>query len=126
MNHQSSRGRTWVIAAATVFAALALPFTLLFSADVSAQASNWPNKPVRWINPFPAGGGTDVFARPMAGKIGAADRSSATQNRSAVNAKNPNAYTPEELSKFIQHQKKTGALKRMTERFDLKHAPRGH
>ena len=72
MNHQSSRGRTWIIATATVFAALALPFMLAFSADVSAQASNWPNKPVRWINPFPAGGGTDVFARPMAGKIGTA------------------------------------------------------
>ncbi len=72
MKHQSSTSRTWIIAAATLFAALALPFTLLFSADVSAQTSNWPTKPVRWINPFPAGGGTDVFARPMAGKIGTA------------------------------------------------------
>ncbi|HEX9390957.1 MAG TPA: tripartite tricarboxylate transporter substrate binding protein [Usitatibacteraceae bacterium] len=35
-----------------------------------AQA-NWPTKPIKWVNPFPAGGGTDVFARPMAAKIGA-------------------------------------------------------
>jgi len=29
----------------------------------------WPQKPVRIINPFPAGGGVDVFARPIAAKI---------------------------------------------------------
>ena len=34
---------------------------------VMAQA--WPNKPVRIINPFPAGGGTDAFARPLAAKL---------------------------------------------------------
>ena len=28
--------------------------------------STWPNKPVTMIVPFPAGGGTDAFARPMA------------------------------------------------------------
>jgi tripartite-type tricarboxylate transporter receptor subunit TctC len=34
-----------------------------------AQAQPWPNKPIKWINPFPAGGGTDAFARPMATKL---------------------------------------------------------
>ncbi len=32
----------------------------------AASAQNWPNRPIRIINPFPAGGGTDAFARPLA------------------------------------------------------------
>lgn len=40
-------------------------------AGTSAYAqAGYPNKPVRLINPFPAGGGTDVFARPYAVKLG--------------------------------------------------------
>jgi tripartite-type tricarboxylate transporter receptor subunit TctC len=31
-----------------------------------AAAQNWPTRSVRIINPFPAGGGTDAFARPLA------------------------------------------------------------
>jgi tripartite-type tricarboxylate transporter receptor subunit TctC len=31
----------------------------------AAHAQQWPTKPVRFINPFPAGGGTDTFARPL-------------------------------------------------------------
>jgi tripartite-type tricarboxylate transporter receptor subunit TctC len=33
-----------------------------------AQAP-WPNKPVRVVVPFPAGGGTDAFARPIVAKL---------------------------------------------------------
>ena len=29
----------------------------------------WPSKPVRVINPFPAGGGTDAFLRPVAARL---------------------------------------------------------
>ena len=47
------------------FAAIAL-----LSAAAAACAQSWPSKPVKLINPFPAGGGTDTFARPLAAKIG--------------------------------------------------------
>lgn len=46
-------------AAAAGAAATAVPFA-------SAQSSGWPTKPVQLIVPFPAGGGTDAFARPLA------------------------------------------------------------
>jgi tripartite-type tricarboxylate transporter receptor subunit TctC len=57
-----------------VFTSLALSaafsITALFAAPQAfAQASNWPNKPIKFINPFPAGGGTDAFARPLAAKL---------------------------------------------------------
>ena len=35
----------------------------------AGHAQAWPGKPVRVINPFPAGGGTDVFLRPLAARI---------------------------------------------------------
>jgi tripartite-type tricarboxylate transporter receptor subunit TctC len=35
-----------------------------------AAASTWPDKPVSWIVPFPAGGGSDMFARPVAARVG--------------------------------------------------------
>ena len=42
---------------------------LLALAPAMASAQNWPTKPIRIINPFPAGGGTDTFARPLAAKL---------------------------------------------------------
>jgi len=41
----------------------------LVVAATLAQAQTWPTKPIRIINPFPAGGGTDTFARPLAAKL---------------------------------------------------------
>jgi tripartite-type tricarboxylate transporter receptor subunit TctC len=38
-------------------------------ATLGVQAQGWPNRPVRVINPFPAGGGVDAFARPIAAKL---------------------------------------------------------
>ncbi len=40
----------------------------VYSTGAYAQ-STWPNKPVTMIVPFPAGGGTDAFARPMAAQF---------------------------------------------------------
>ena len=45
-----------------------LLFTLALAAG-AAQAQSWPQKPVIFLNPFPAGGGTDTFARPIAAKL---------------------------------------------------------
>jgi tripartite-type tricarboxylate transporter receptor subunit TctC len=42
---------------------------LLAATAASVQAQNWPVKPVTFLNPFPPGGGTDVFARPIAAKL---------------------------------------------------------
>ncbi|MFT4269222.1 MAG: tripartite tricarboxylate transporter substrate binding protein [Xenophilus sp.] len=39
---------------------LALP---LVAAPLAAQAQNWPSKPMRWLVPYPAGGGSDFLAR---------------------------------------------------------------
>ena len=49
-------------------------FRVLITALVAAfaagaQAQSWPTKPVTFLNPFPAGGGTDTFARPIAAKL---------------------------------------------------------
>lgn len=38
-------------------------------AATGAHAQGWPNRPVKIINPFPAGGGVDTFSRPLAAKL---------------------------------------------------------
>jgi len=42
---------------------------VLFAFGTAASAQNWPTKPVTFLNPFPAGGGTDTFARPIAARL---------------------------------------------------------
>ncbi len=38
-------------------------------AAAGVQAQSWPTKAIIMLNPFPAGGGTDTFARPIAAKL---------------------------------------------------------
>ena len=42
---------------------------LLGSMPSIALAQEWPAKQVTFLNPFPAGGGTDAFARPLAAQL---------------------------------------------------------
>lgn len=49
-----------------VRALLALALSAL---ALSVEALSWPSRPVRVINPFPAGGGVDAFSRPLAAKL---------------------------------------------------------
>jgi tripartite-type tricarboxylate transporter receptor subunit TctC len=51
--------------------ALQLGLAASLAAPAIARAQQgWPNGPITWVNPFPAGGGTDVFARPLAAQVG--------------------------------------------------------
>ena len=49
------------------------PFALALLASLaittSALAQSWPQKPITFIVPFAAGGGTDAFARPLAAQL---------------------------------------------------------
>lgn len=51
---------------------LVLGGLLASAASTPVQAGDWPQRPVAWIVPFPAGGGSDLFARPIAARV--ADR----------------------------------------------------
>ena len=51
-------------------AALACAALLLPAVASTASAQAWPNRPIRLIVPYPAGGGTDFFARTVGGKLG--------------------------------------------------------
>ena len=42
---------------------------ILCASPLIAFAQEWPTKSITFLNPFPAGGGTDAFARPLAAQL---------------------------------------------------------
>ena len=46
-----------------------IPVALLCASHAIAQSGVYPAKPIRWLIPFAAGGGTDMVARPIAQKL---------------------------------------------------------
>ncbi len=58
--HVTARRRGWLASGVGLLA-------VLLGGGVQAQA--WPARPITWIVPFPAGGGTDAFARPLTAQL---------------------------------------------------------
>ena len=59
----------WTFARAAL-CALALMAAALGAAPAQDAAANFPNKPIKVIVPFAAGGGNDIFARLVGQKVG--------------------------------------------------------
>lgn len=59
-SHATSRRRALKLGLAASFAA----------PSIARAQQGWPPQTITWINPFPAGGGTDTFARPLAAQVG--------------------------------------------------------
>lgn len=48
---------------------LLLSVPALAAAPLAARAQSWPTRPVRWVVPYPAGGGSDFLARTLGAQL---------------------------------------------------------
>ena len=52
-----------------VLLGICLALLAIMAGTDTASAESWPNKSIRWIVPYPAGGGTDLMARVLAAQL---------------------------------------------------------
>jgi tripartite-type tricarboxylate transporter receptor subunit TctC len=57
---------------ATAVRAVVATLLGLLLAGAAAHAQSWPSRPIRWVVPYPAGGGTDQVSRLVAEKLASA------------------------------------------------------
>ena len=58
-----------VVSVVKALGALAATVGLVGTSGLAIADPNWPSKPITIIVPFPAGGGTDAFARPLSAQL---------------------------------------------------------
>ena len=58
-----------VVSVVKALSALAATVGLVGASGLAVADPNWPSKPITIIVPFPAGGGTDAFARPLSAHL---------------------------------------------------------
>ena len=58
-----------VVSVVKALSALAATVGLVSASGLAIADPNWPSKPITIIVPFPAGGGTDAFARPLSAHL---------------------------------------------------------
>ena len=58
-----------VVSVVKALSALAATVGLVGASGLAIADPNWPSKPITIIVPFPAGGGTDAFARPLSAHL---------------------------------------------------------
>ncbi len=65
MNDQTTemRRRTLLKGGLAAAGASLMPMPAILSASPARAQGAWPARQITWLNPFPAGGGTDAFAR---------------------------------------------------------------
>ena len=58
-----------VVSVVKALSALVATVGLVGASGLAIADPNWPSKPITIIVPFPAGGGTDAFARPLSAQL---------------------------------------------------------